>query len=621
MIALRILRSRILVICVLIVLSAVPPTRADYAPDELLVRFKPDVSALDSKNLHAKQKAVLLEKLDKVRVHRIKLPPGLSVEKAIEAYRKNPNVEYAGPNHILRLDYSPNDQHYVDDWQWGLYSPGAVRRDIHAPEAWDITTGSSDIIIAVVDTGARSYHEDLQGAGPGPKILPGYNAVANSTNTNDTNGHGTFVSGIAAADTDNYIGMAGVAWNARILPIKVIEGEFGYEADAAEGIIWAVDNGAKVLNMSFGGYDDVPVMEQAIDYAWSNGCVSVCSSGNDSINELHYPSAYTNALAVGASDEYDQRWDDFFLGGSNFGPWLDVMAPGTNILSSYIEEDWVFDLGYYTLGTGTSASAPFVSGIAALLWSEHPNWTNYQIVQQIISTCDDIGATGWDIETGAGRVNAFKALVLAPQTVGSIKTMKTLSNGMRATMSGAVVTCKPGRLTDRIYIEDGNKTSGILIYSASNPPIMNEGSRVDVTGTLGEFDGERALLNPGFSNVVSGLEIGPVSMPGRMVGGIQIGDYQLGVEEGEGLNNIGLLIRCSGVVTDKDFTHFYIDDGSRLDDDSGSLGLRVAWGGSKPAIGKYVAVTGISGCEIPSGTTLRIRTLRPRMASDIVVLK
>lgn len=617
--------SMFAVIAALAALSTVVPVRADYLLDELLVRFKKGASEHSRAALHSSNGTSLVEKIEPARVHRVKLPPGLTVDKAAAAYRRSPLVEYAGPNHKLYLDYHPNDEHY--QWyQWALYSGGEPRYDIHAPEAWDVTTGSSSIIIAVIDTGVWEIHDDLYVPSPNSKVLIGYNAIDNSSDTNDYSGHGTLVSSIAAALTDNYIGMAGVAWNARILPIKFIEYDGGLEADAAEGIYWAVQHGAKILNMSFGAYDDVPVLAQAIADAWNQGCLSVCSSGNDDLNALHYPSAYDQALAVGASDEYDRRWiyDDPYFGdhgGSNYGPWLDVMAPGSNILGAYIEEDWIFGLGYFTIGSGTSAASPHVSGTAALIWTMHPTWTNKQVFCQLVDCCDDIGAPGWDIETAAGRINAYKAVTLVQAQPATLGDAKALPNGVRVTLTGKAVTCPAGMITDRIYVEETTRTSGMLVDGAASPPSMSEGSRVTVTGILGEKNGERAILNATFYDVLAGQPLKPMHMPGRYLGGGAAGPYQPGVDGGIGLNNLGLLVSCAGVVTARDFTHFYIDDRSPLNDGSGNTGVRVAWNGSKPKIGDYVVVTGISGCEIPPETSLRVRTLRVRQASDIYLAR
>lgn len=604
---------------VVLLYLAIPILAADYAPDEILVHFKPGVSEASIAKLHASQRSKLMEKFGKRSFHRLKLPKGMSVEQAVAAYRKNPSVEYAGPNHFLHLDLYPNDEHF--DWQWGLDCQTTPRHDIHATEAWNTTTGGN-IIIAVLDTGVWAQHEDLYVSGPNPKVLQGYNTVSNNTDTSDYNGHGTLVASIAAASTNNYIGMAGVAWNARILPVKVMEGEQGLESDAAEGVWWAVDHGAKIINMSLGSYIDEPVLEQAIDDAWAAGCLIVCSSGNDDLNTMHYPSAYDHALAVGGTNDQDQRWvyDDPWFGehyGSNYGYWLDVMAPCDMILGAYIEDDWLFGLGWYTIASGTSAASPFVSGIAALIWSQHPTWTNQQIFQQIVATCDNLGPPGWDIETGAGRVNAHLAVTTSTASPATIRELKTLPNGTWVNLSGRVVTCKPGRLTDRIYIEDEDRASGILVYGAVSPPTMDEGSRVDVSGFLGEVNGERAITNPLFGTVTPGTALFPMAMQSRHVGGKQLGAFQQGVDKGLGINNLGMLIRCGGIVEYSDFGHFYIDDGCGFKDGSGHTGLRVAWGGTKPDEGSMVVVTGISGCEIPEGTSLRVRTLRVRKLDDI----
>ena len=617
-------RLSLLSLILLILAAATRLFAADYVPDEVLVRFKPGVTDRAASTLHAKHKWLVTEKFRRSRVHRIKLPKGVSVEAAVAEYRRSPLVDYAGPNHIMHLDsmYLPNDELF-DLWQWALYDQGQ-RHDIHAPEAWaawDRTSGGN-VIIAALDTGVWADHEDLFVPAPNAKVLPGYNTVLNNTDTADNNGHGTLVASIAAARTDNFTGMAGVAWNAKILPVKVMEGEEGLEIDAAEGVYWAASHGAKIINMSLGTYVDEPILEQAINDAWADGCLIVCSSGNDDLNTMHYPSAYEHALAVGGTDENDDRWvyDDPFFGdhyGSNYGAWLDVMAPASNILGAYTEEDWLFGLGYYAIASGTSASSPYVSGIAALIWSKHPTWTNEQVFQQIIACCDNLGPAGWDIETGYGRVNAEKALTTSVASPATLSELKGLQNGTRVTLTGKVVTCRRGLLTDRIYVEEPDETSGILVYATANPPPMVEGCRVDVTGSLDEVLSERALTNATFSNVQSGQPLHPLSISGRQLGGTDYGLYQKGVYKGYGLNNLGLLARCAGRITYTDFTCFYLDDGSRLRDGSGHTGVRVIWNEDKPDVGTFVVVTGISGCFIPDGTSRRVRVLRVRSAADI----
>jgi thermitase len=607
----------------LLLLMAWPALADHYVPGEILVRFKPGVTTNAAASAHARHKTSIMEKVDNIRVHRLKVPKGMTVEQAVDMYKADPSVEYAGPNHLLYLDFIPNDD-YFDSWmQWAIYPGTNPRHDIRAAEAWDVSpTKGAGVVIAILDTGVWAQHEDLDTVGPNPKVLPGFNAVGNNYDTTDYNGHGTLIASIAAANTNNSIGVAGVAWNAKILPVKVIEGEIGNELDAAQGVLWAVDHGAKVLNMSFGGYIDEPMLHAAIDYAWAYGCLNVCSSGNDDLNTLHYPSAYDHALAVGGTDEEDARWvyDDIFFGGhygSNYGPWLDVMAPGSNITGAYIEEDWLLELGFYTIASGTSASSPHVSGIAAMIWALHPTWTNEQVFQQIVASCDDLGPSGWDIQTGFGRVNAQRALTLVQVTAANIKAMKLLANGTRVTLRDRVVTSKPEWISNRIYLEEPDRSSGILVYGVASPPAMDEGSIVDVTGTLSEVSGERALTSATVSNVRSGTPLRPLLITSRDVGGKQLGAYQMGVDKGRGVNNLGLLIRCSGRVHYSDFAHFYIDDGYNFKDGSGNTGLRVAWGETKPEEGQLVVVTGISGCEIPDGASVRIRTLRMRKLDDI----
>ncbi|MDP2364027.1 MAG: S8 family serine peptidase, partial [Ignavibacteria bacterium] len=218
--------------------------------------------------------------------------------------------------------------------------------------------------------------------------------------------HGTFVAGIAGAEFNNTIGVAGVAPKIKLLNIRSFDnGGSGEEDDAAAAILYAVKMGAKVINMSWGDYSFSYVLRDVIRYAYSQNVVLVAASGNQNSNEPHYPSGYSEVISVGNSTE-----QDYVASGSNWGSTLDLVAPGSSIISTDME------LGYTTAG-GTSASAPFVSATAALILSLQ-NFKNEEVKQILKSTTDDIGTPGWDEKSGAGRLNLERALrVLAPSNI------------------------------------------------------------------------------------------------------------------------------------------------------------------------------------------------------------
>ncbi len=338
---------------------------AAYRDGEVVVKYKPGVETAAMAAVSARVGDVI-QSIEGIRTHRLRLPRGVSVEQAIARLRQDPNVEYAGPNHIVHICLMPDDDIFVNGYlgvfmEWGLYDPSDPDAGIDAPDAMDITTGSSNVTIAIVDTGILSSHEDLYA-----KVVPGYNSIqgADPTNTEDDHYHGTFTAGIAGAMTNNGIGIAGTSRGAMPMPIKALDSAgSGTEADAASGIAWAADHGAQVINMSFGGYDDVPVEQAAIEYAWGKGCVLVAASGNDDSNDPFYPAYYPQVLAVGATDEDMQRCtaDDWGAGGSNYGSYLGCVAPGNDIVSTTTMNDPMTFDGLYSVNDGTSVAAPFVS--------------------------------------------------------------------------------------------------------------------------------------------------------------------------------------------------------------------------------------------------------------------
>lgn len=600
----------------------------------------------------------------------LKLAKGQSVEDAVEKLSRDPNVAYAGPNHILRLALLPGDPllrdgydllgiGYLTEPQWGLYNDGVnngyggtLRADIHADEAWDITTGSADVIIAIVDTGIDYTHPDIQDkVWTNPGEIPnngvdddnngyvddirGWNFIGSGSNNvmddNTEQGmaihHGTFTAGVAAASTDNGEGIAGVSWASPVMALKVIGADgSGLEDDAANAVVYAVDNGAKVINMSLTG-ENAPLLHQAVDYAWAHGALVVCASGNENLSTPTYPASYQHALSVGATNEYDQRCTaaDWLSGGSNYGDYLDVMAPGNNILSL---TDAIEPGGYYTL-PGTSAAAPFVSGLAALIWSVHPDWTNQQVFDQITRTCDDINTPGWDTFTGWGRINAYRALTESATETATVAELKTMALNSPVLIKGKALTTGSDELANRLYIQDSGNYAGILIYFAESVPSgLAEGDTVEVFGKLGKVSGELAITGPSVTKMASAPLPKPLTMLNRSLGGGPSGaqqgvvdQYSLPRKMADGANNIGLLVSAWGRVSAIGFDWFYIDDGAGLDDGTGNTGVYVFCGPLiRPGLNKMVRITGISSCDIPQGSTVARRVLRPRKQSDIQVL-
>lgn len=356
----------------------------DFVPDQVLVKFRQSISSESRDDAIASAPAFELTELPEINVTILYVKPG-TAEQVAEELNGLPDVEYAEPNYLVHADgVIPNDPGFAN--QYYLQS-------IRAPQGWAWTTGAPWVTIAVLDTGIDYSHPDLAS-----KILSGWDFVNNDSSAQDDNGHGTHVAGIAAAYTNNSTGIAGVNWGAGIEPVKVLNSSAsGSYSNVAAGIIWATDHGAQVINMSFGGSFPSQTLEDAVNYAFYHGVILVAATGNTGSGQVMYPARYPVVLAVGASTQ-SNTWAGF----SNYGPEVDVVAPGVQIYSTYL------GAGYYTQN-GTSMSAPQVSGLAAILRGI-PGVGPDKARQLIRSTALDIGDPGWDALTGYGLIQMDAAI-------------------------------------------------------------------------------------------------------------------------------------------------------------------------------------------------------------------
>ena len=313
-----------------------------------------------------------------------------SATSVAAALAASPAVETVEPNRVRTADAVPNDR---------LYSTEAAYLEaMHLPEAWDRTTGSSSQVLAILDSGVDLSHPDLQG-----RLVQGYDFVNNDSNPSDDFGHGTMVAGIAAAQTNNGIGVAGATWQGRVMPVKVLDSRgSATDNDIAAGIHYAVDHGATVINMSLGGPGASDLLQSAVDYATSHNVVVVAAAGNDGgtpdASVPHYPAACNGVIAVGATDSTGA-----LASFSSYGPWVNVLAPGTGIVSTTYD-------GSYGQGDGTSFSSPLVAAVAVLLRSADPGASEASIVARIIGSAHGGVPPACAGATTAGVVDAVAAL-------------------------------------------------------------------------------------------------------------------------------------------------------------------------------------------------------------------
>ncbi len=347
---------------------------AEFMPGEVLVKFKEGATEGRINALHSTLQAREIRRIEPIGVRGIKLPSDISVKEAVAHYKMDPNVKYAEPNYIIHFTAMPTDPAFGE--LWGLHNAGlpvngitgTADADIDAPEAWDITTGSDNVIIAVLDSGVAYLHPEINpniwvntvesGGTPGVDDdgngyiddINGWDFWADDNNPEDYNSHGTHVSGTIAARGNNGVAITGVNWNARIMALRM-GGVVGVVGDATAAIIYAVDKGADIINASWGGPNYSQSLYDAISYANDNDVLFVTAAGNggsDGIGDNNdqtpdYPSSYNlpNIIAVAATDQ-----DDDLTSFSNYGlASVDVAAPGDNVYSTIPE---------FTLGTPVS---------------------------------------------------------------------------------------------------------------------------------------------------------------------------------------------------------------------------------------------------------------------------
>jgi len=397
--------------------ASTPPAWSPSVQTRIVVKVVPGMSLDNVRRLASFVGGRIVTRIPQLHVYVIAVPEE-RVGGALAAYRSLPNVVYAEIDGKAEAAFVPNDPDYAVK----QYGP----KIIGAEQAWGITHGSPDILVGVVDTGADFSHPDLAG-----KLVAGWDFVNNDNDPADDNGHGTHVSGIIAADTNNGIGVAGVGFDTRVLVVKSLNAHgSGYYSTIAQGITYAVDHGARIINLSLRGTVPSSVLQDAVNYAASKGVLVVAAAGNDGSSAPVYPASYPQVLAVAATDWNDQRWSI-----SNFGDFVDLAAPGVGIYST----DWAGGAGPYASRSGTSMAAPHVSAVAALVLAVNPNLSADGVRNILESTAQDLGDPGRDPYYGYGRVDAYRAVVAAqqgarqvtPATVGNLAWLDVNGNGIQ----------------------------------------------------------------------------------------------------------------------------------------------------------------------------------------------
>jgi subtilisin family serine protease len=378
--------------------------------EELIVQVKPGISEPEAEEMFASEGASPVEEIPQIRARVIRVPEA-AVEHVREALSHRHEVESVERNLRVEPALTANDPLF----QWHL-------NKISAPAAWDLSSGSTQDAIAILDSGVDPSHPDLAA-----KLLAGWNFYDNNADWSDVYGHGTKVAGAAAAISNNGIGVAGIAWQNPILPVRVSDpAGYAYLSTIAHGLTWAVDHGARVMNVSFGSIAASSTIRSAAQYVHDHGGLVVAAAGNCACDDATPENPYV--LSVAATDPNDQ-----LASFSSRGTYVDLAAPGTGIWTTT-------NGGGYTGVAGTSFSSPITAGVVALMWSVNPGLTPDEIVMLLEQTSVDLGSAGYDTSFGFGRIDANAAVRAAAGTEAPPPDTTAPSVSITSPTAGATVS-------------------------------------------------------------------------------------------------------------------------------------------------------------------------------------
>jgi subtilisin family serine protease len=421
-------------------------SRVRYDPGRLTVTFERRTSRHEVHALFQRAQVTSERAIPQIRAYMVKVTPSHRAA-ALAVLRASPHVASAGREpYVDALAFTPDDS----DWplQWGLRLAGF-------PEAWATTSGSSRTVVAVLDTGVDRTQPELKGA-----LVPGYDFANGDSDPSDDHGHGTSVAGIIGARANNGNGVAGICWRCSVMPVKVLDKDgSGLDSEIAAGIVWAVDHGARVINLSLGGPGNTVDLDNAIAYAVARNVVVVAAAGNSGTTETNYPAGNTSVISVAGTNATDRRY-----AWSNYGSWVRVAAPGCNIAPSREGRDQVF--------CGTSSATPVVAGLAALALSANPKATPPEVADALQRAAVPLAGV-----VQSGRINA-------PRTIAEIQGRTT------AVFRGTIAPETPlrtfslpvgaGRVVATLTI-GGLRNLILYVYSGDKPEPV---ARVKGSGSL-----------------------------------------------------------------------------------------------------------------------------------------
>jgi thermitase len=352
-----------------------------WAKSRILIETRAGLQDRELSKILSRHGGRSARRMGKVQVHVVNLPSEADERVAVELLKRNPHIKAAEIDKLVAPEQVGNDTYYASAWHLPK---------IQAPTAWDSSLGAG-VTIAILDSGVDGAHPDLQG-----KLVPGWNFYDKNSNTSDVYGHGTKVAGSAAAASNNGTGVTGVAWNAKIMPVRVSDTSgYAFFSTIAEGIYWAADNGAKVVNISYAVQNSISV-QNAANYLRTKGGLVINSAGNTSALDATLANGSLISVSATTIDDVKASW-------SSFGNYVDVSAPGAGIWTTARG-------GGYAAVSGTSFASPVTAGVVALMMSANPALKPTELENILKTTAVDLGTAGNDQLFGAGRINAAAAV-------------------------------------------------------------------------------------------------------------------------------------------------------------------------------------------------------------------
>lgn len=515
-------------ICLVLLTAMIPSNilasgRPEYVPDELIIQFRPELNKNNVDSILQKINGKIRKRFRLIPSLLLKVPPE-NLQAALKHLKDLPEVEYVEPNYLRYLDTTPNDPKFTD--MWGLNNTGQTGgtydADIDGPEAWEITTGTSDMVVAVIDSGADLNHEDLAGniwTNPGEipengvdddgngyiDDIHGWDFAWNDNNPSDTDaicgGHGTHTAGTIGAQGDNGVGVTGVNWDVKIMPLKIFRKYLliycsTTSADIIEAVEYASMMGVRVSNNSYGG----GAFSQAeYDAIRASKSIFVAAAGNETMNNdatPSYPATYNldNIISVAATDH-----NDILTSFSNYGTsTVDLGAPGENILSTTPADT-------YSFFNGTSMASPHVAGAIALLMGNAPTLTNREVKWNILNSIDYVGLP---VQTG-GRLNIFNAMTLPPPQVNITITPDGPTTVSPGSSIAFTVTLQNTELTANLV----NASLVVVLPDGREKTTLNSSFNIPGNGLLSQnfVQSIPAILPPGKYNLSGRVEVPSLS--------------------------------------------------------------------------------------------------------------